>query len=313
MGETLHNDAIYVAVGQDVRESKSTLSWTLKNLHVKKLCLLHVHLPLSLTTSSSGLNESEINAIQESELKTSYDSLHKYRDICTNKGVKEEDVDISVISGYSVGEGIVELIYRNNIKKLVMGAAADPHYSREMSITSRKAEYVSQHAPHCCKMWFICKGKLIKTKEGSFDLGNPSYSFSELYGSAQKPSKGRRRDDEHETESPKAHPGRIILETEVSPKKVRKESDKTRNSGSSEADSSPRPPQDFICPINLEIMRDPHVAADGFTYEAEQIRTWLQRGNKTSPITGARLSHHNLTPNYTLRSLINDWLQKHPN
>lgn len=44
--------------------------------------------------------------------------------------VDEEDVDISLISGYGVGEGIVELIYQNNIKKLVMGAAADPHYSR---------------------------------------------------------------------------------------------------------------------------------------------------------------------------------------
>lgn len=44
--------------------------------------------------------------------------------------VKEEDVDISWYSGYGVGEGIVELIYQNNITKLVMGAAADPHYSR---------------------------------------------------------------------------------------------------------------------------------------------------------------------------------------
>lgn len=33
-----------------------------------------------------------------------------------------------------------------------------------MSITSRKAEYVSQHAPHSCKIWFICKGKLIKQR-----------------------------------------------------------------------------------------------------------------------------------------------------
>lgn len=37
--------------------------------------------------SACGLDESEINAIQESELKSSYDSLHKYRDLCTNKEV----------------------------------------------------------------------------------------------------------------------------------------------------------------------------------------------------------------------------------
>ena len=60
-------------------------------------------------------------------------SFEKIDGIVYNKllvQVKEEDVDISLISGYDVGEGIVELIYQNNIKKLVMGAAADPHYSR---------------------------------------------------------------------------------------------------------------------------------------------------------------------------------------
>ncbi|KAJ4914604.1 U-box domain-containing protein 54 [Raphanus sativus] len=306
MGETLPNDVIYVAVNQDVRESKSTLLWALKTLPVKKLCLLHVHIPFSLNSSSCGLDESEIDAIQESELKSSYDSLHKYRDLCTNKGVDEEDVDISLISGYGVGEGIVELIYQNNIKKLVMGAAADPHYSRGMSITSRKAEYVSQYAPHCCKMWFICKGKLIKTREGRFDIGNPSdsYSLSEFDGFAQKPSKGRGRDDDETDSHKEQHPGGI-----ETPKKVRKEDDMTK-SNDSETES---PPEDFLCPISMEIMRDPNVAADGFTYEEKEIRTWLNGGNDKSPITGARLAHRHLTPNYTLRSLIKDWLHHHPN
>ncbi|CAN8310850.1 unnamed protein product [Cochlearia groenlandica] len=270
MGETLHNDTLYVAVNQYVRESKSTLLWTLKTLHAKKICLVHVHLPFSFTTCSCGLDESEINAIQESNLKASYESLHKYRDICTSKGVKEEDVDISMISsGHGVGEGIVELIYQNNIEKLVMGAAADPHYSRGMSITSRKAEYVSQHAPHSCKMWFICKGKLIQTREGSFDIGSPSDSFSDFCGCDHKPNNVRRR-DEYENESPKQQQQ------------------------------------------HYEIMKDPHVAADGFTYEGNEIRKWLRGGNETSPITGERLSHHSLTPNFTLRALITDWLQLHP-
>ncbi|KAJ1429592.1 Zinc finger, RING/FYVE/PHD-type [Sesbania bispinosa] len=33
-----------------------------------------------------------------------------------------------------------------------------------------------------------------------------------------------------------------------------------------------QPPSYFICPIFQEVMQDPHVAADGFTYEAEAIR-----------------------------------------
>lgn len=187
-----------------------------------------------------------------------------------------------LISGYGVGEGIVELINQKNIKKLVMGAAADPHYSRGMSITSRKAEYVSRHAPTGCKMWFICKGKLIKTREGSFDLGT----------STQKPNKG------NETNPDKEH--------------SRQEQDDVKKSNG-QADSTPKPPEDFLCPISKDIMRDPHVAADGFTYEAEEIRTWLNGGHDTSPMTRAKFAHQHLTPNYTLRSLIKEWLQHHPN
>ncbi|EOA38286.1 hypothetical protein CARUB_v10009781mg [Capsella rubella] len=310
-------DNIYVAVNQDVRESKSTLLWTLKTLQVNKIFLLHVHLPFSLTTSSCGLTQGEIDAIQDSELKTSYRSLYTYRDLCIKEGVNEEDVDISLISGYGVGEGIVELIYENSIKKLVMGAAADPHYSRRMGITSRKAEYVLQHAPHSCKMWFICKGKLIQTREGSFDLGTPSDSFSEFSSSAEKPSKGRRR-DEDEAESPKEQPG-CILENEEAAKKVRIRKEpvtvKSKSNGS-EAGSSPcSPPHDYKCPITLEIMEDPHVAADGFTYEKEAFREYLrtQAGKKKSPKTGEQLENDRLTPNHTLRIIIREWLEKHPN
>ncbi|KAL1217094.1 U-box domain-containing protein 54 [Cardamine amara subsp. amara] len=297
-------DAIYVAVNQDVRESKKTLLWTLKDLQVKKLCLLHVHHPFSLTASSSGLDQSEIDAIQQSELNTSYDSLHKYRDICTNNGLSEEDVDISLNSGYDVGAGIVELIYQNNIKKLVMGAAADPHYSRGMSITSRKAEYVSQHAPNGCKMWFICKGKLIKTREGSFGLGNPSGSFQEFSISPQKPSKIRRK-DEDETE-PKEHSGQK-QENEEDTKKG------TKRNGSSKGESSPEPPEDYMCSITGCLLEDPHVAADGFTYEADAFRKWIRTGGRISPKTGQPLQNYNLTPNHTLRSIIQDWLAMNPN
>ncbi|KAK7374288.1 hypothetical protein VNO80_07716 [Phaseolus coccineus] len=72
-----------------------------------------------------------------------------------------------------------------------------------------------------------------------------------------------------------------------------------------------QPPSYFICPIFQEVMRDPHVAADGFTYEAEAIRGWLDGGNDNSPMTNSKLAHHNLVPNRALRSAIQDWLQNH--
>lgn len=70
-------------------------------------------------------------------------------------------------------------------------------------------------------------------------------------------------------------------------------------------------PSYFICPIFQEIMQDPVVAADGFTYEAEALRGWLDSGHETSPMTNLTLSHKNLVPNHALRSAIQEWLQQH--
>ncbi|XP_022924425.1 U-box domain-containing protein 33-like [Cucurbita moschata] len=71
-----------------------------------------------------------------------------------------------------------------------------------------------------------------------------------------------------------------------------------------------QPPPYFICPIFQEVMQDPHVAADGFTYEAEAMRGWLDSGHDTSPMTNCRLEHRNLVPNRALRSAIQEWLQQ---
>lgn len=66
-------------------------------------------------------------------------------------------------------------------------------------------------------------------------------------------------------------------------------------------------PSVFLCPILQEVMKSPHLAADGFSYELEAIDHWLQSGRDTSPMTNLRLKHTFLTPNHTLRSLIEDW------
>ncbi|KAL6516463.1 hypothetical protein OROGR_019768 [Orobanche gracilis] len=60
--------------------------------------------------------------------------------------------------------------------------------------------------------------------------------------------------------------------------------------------------------IGNEIMQDPQVAADGFTYDGEALRGWLESGRETSPMTNLKLSHLDLTPNYSLRLAIQDWV-----
>lgn len=63
-------------------------------------------------------------------------------------------------------------------------------------------------------------------------------------------------------------------------------------------------PNEYICPITLEVMRDPVIAADGYTYEYEAIQRNISSGNLNSPMTGQRLGNLQLVENHTLRSLI---------
>lgn len=63
------------------------------------------------------------------------------------------------------------------------------------------------------------------------------------------------------------------------------------------------------CVYMQEIMHDPQIAADGFTYEGQAIRDWfIENGQDTSPMTNLKLDNLNLTPNRALHSAIQDWL-----
>eukprot|EP00698_Gefionella_okellyi_P026253 TRINITY_DN9937_c0_g1_i1.p1 TRINITY_DN9937_c0_g1~~TRINITY_DN9937_c0_g1_i1.p1 ORF type:complete len:272 (-),score=33.24 TRINITY_DN9937_c0_g1_i1:203-928(-) len=68
-------------------------------------------------------------------------------------------------------------------------------------------------------------------------------------------------------------------------------------------------PRELACPISLEVMIDPVIAADGYSYDRDQITVWL-RGHDTSPLTLTRLAHKELIPNLALRSLIGDYLER---
>lgn len=65
-------------------------------------------------------------------------------------------------------------------------------------------------------------------------------------------------------------------------------------------------PSHYFCPILQEVMQDPCVAADGFTYEHRAIKAWLEK-HSVSPVTRKKLQHMVLIPNHTLRSAIHDW------
>uniref|UniRef100_A0A5B7C0T3 RING-type E3 ubiquitin transferase n=1 Tax=Davidia involucrata TaxID=16924 RepID=A0A5B7C0T3_DAVIN len=115
------------------------------------------------------------------------------------------------------------------------------------------------------------------------------------------------------------------LSTDEGPATVMREIDKVRKKaddlvaggecevaidGGVDMQDSSNVPSVFLCPIFQDVMKNPHVAADGFSYELVAIEEWLGTGHDTSPMTNLKLSHKLLTPNHTLRSLIHDWHSK---
>ncbi|KAL7588826.1 hypothetical protein Lser_V15G36946 [Lactuca serriola] len=68
-------------------------------------------------------------------------------------------------------------------------------------------------------------------------------------------------------------------------------------------------PHYFICPISLQIMKDPVIVATGITYDRESIQRWQFHGkNKSCPVTNQPLPiASEFTPNHNLRRLIEAW------
>ncbi|XP_062185413.1 E3 ubiquitin-protein ligase PUB23-like [Phragmites australis] len=69
-------------------------------------------------------------------------------------------------------------------------------------------------------------------------------------------------------------------------------------------------PKFFVCPISLEIMRDPVTLSSGITYDRDSIERWVfNGGHGDCPVTKLPLGASGLepTPNHTLRRLIQAW------
>ncbi|KAK4414759.1 E3 ubiquitin-protein ligase PUB22 [Sesamum alatum] len=77
------------------------------------------------------------------------------------------------------------------------------------------------------------------------------------------------------------------------------------------ADEIEVPPY-FLCPIALDIMKDPVTISTGITYDRDSIERWIfSQKNNTCPVTKQVLLDTELTPNITLRRLIQSWCTLH--
>ncbi|KAI3721020.1 hypothetical protein L2E82_32022 [Cichorium intybus] len=69
-------------------------------------------------------------------------------------------------------------------------------------------------------------------------------------------------------------------------------------------------PDEYRCPISLDLMLDPVIVASGHTYDRVSIAQWINSGHHTCPKSGKRLIHMALIPNYALKSLIHQFCEE---
>ena len=76
--------------------------------------------------------------------------------------------------------------------------------------------------------------------------------------------------------------------------------------------SDPKLPLDaFIDVITQDVLVDPVVAADGYSYSRSAIEYWL-REHDTSPMTNLRLANRRLVPNIHMRWVLEEWRERQP-
>lgn len=165
------DNTVFVAVGKSVKESKSTLFWASHNFPGKNICILHVHQPPQLIThvderfSDMKVKKMVVKAWREVQRQKMQKLLNQYLVILCQLGVQACKVWIEMDN---VEKGIVQVIAQYHVRRLVMGAAADEHYTENLSeIKSKKATFVCKQAPDSCNIWFTCFGHLIYARCGS--------------------------------------------------------------------------------------------------------------------------------------------------
>ncbi|KAJ1280322.1 hypothetical protein BS78_04G223200 [Paspalum vaginatum] len=181
-------DRVFVAVPEELKYGKNTLLWALENLandgDAVVVVIAHVHCPAQMIPMMGAkvhyttVNPKRVNDHRKKVRAEAEEKLDEYVKMCRRQKVSCEKL---VIDNENVAKGLEDLIALHGITKLVMGAAADKHHSKKMrSLKSKTALRLMEAAASSCKIWFICKGHLICTREANTTVPAipPSPAFS---------------------------------------------------------------------------------------------------------------------------------------
>lgn len=66
-------------------------------------------------------------------------------------------------------------------------------------------------------------------------------------------------------------------------------------------------PDKFVCPLTLELYKEPVMDKNGITFEKSAIMTWLQKGGESCPLTRRPLKVSDLVPDSNLKYQVDSW------
>ncbi|KAI9402253.1 hypothetical protein POPTR_001G239100v4 [Populus trichocarpa] len=222
IAEASSSERVYVALGNSIEKAVSLLNWVFESLGTRQICLLHVHRPSPLIPTllgklpASQANAEVVSAFRREENERTKKLFDYYLIICRRAKV---EATIVTLESDQVHKGIVELVNRHGVRKLVMGAVKEN--CMKVKKSSCKENYAAKHAPLFCEIWFINKGKCIWTREASENSNLLQGSFSSTSSScasgctstAMRVSSGS--DPKVEEESSYSHIEEVSLEAEA--------------------------------------------------------------------------------------------------
>ncbi|XP_034887395.1 U-box domain-containing protein 33 [Populus alba] len=222
IAEESSSERVYVALGNSIEKAVSLLNWVFESLGTRQICLLHVHRPSPLIPTllgklpASQANAEVVSAYRREENERTKKLFDYYLIICRRAKV---EATIVTIESDQVHKGIVELVNRHGVRKLVMGAVKES--CMKVKKSSCKENYAVKHAPLFCEIWFINKGKCIWTREASENSNPLQGSFSSTRSSCasrcisteMRVSSGS--DPKVEEESSYSHIEEVSLEAEA--------------------------------------------------------------------------------------------------
>jgi U-box domain len=70
-------------------------------------------------------------------------------------------------------------------------------------------------------------------------------------------------------------------------------------------------PEDYLCPLTLDVMTDPVMSKYGQSFERSEILQWLGSGHGVCPLSRRPLSLQDLVTNHALKLRISEWRKDH--